>query len=173
MKSVVDLGDISRAIRNYAAKTRYKVFGISLLELDEDDAYKLYEAIVFDRKHLWRLQWSGDVTTQKLKDHINTKNNSTDQLYGIHHETHGLMGCIEARDKGPGIKELGYWIGKEYSGKGYVKIAIDTLMSLMNKDTKVIAHIKKDNIPSRKILDYAGFKVVKEDEQWYYFERVI
>ena len=62
-----------------------------------------------------------------------------------------------------GEREVGYWIGKEFWGKG---IATKALAEFLNqvKIRPIIAHVAKHNIASRRVLEKCGFTFIKEDK---------
>ncbi|MCI0609246.1 MAG: GNAT family N-acetyltransferase [Anaerolineae bacterium] len=57
-----------------------------------------------------------------------------------------------------GEREVGYWIGKEFWGKG---IATKALSEFLNhvKIRPLYAHVAKHNIGSRRVLEKCGFKM--------------
>jgi RimJ/RimL family protein N-acetyltransferase len=61
-----------------------------------------------------------------------------------------------------GEREVGYWLGKEYWGKGIATRALVEL--LKDVDTRPLyAHVAKHNIASRRVLEKCGFTVSGED----------
>lgn len=58
--------------------------------------------------------------------------------------------------------EVGYWLGKEYWGKG---IATQALTEYVKSVTTrpLYAHVAQHNIGSRRVLEKCGFKVIGED----------
>ena len=62
-----------------------------------------------------------------------------------------------------GEREVGYWVGKEYWGKG---IATKALTEFLNqvKTRPLVAHVAKHNIASRRVLEKCGFTMIKEDK---------
>jgi RimJ/RimL family protein N-acetyltransferase len=61
-----------------------------------------------------------------------------------------------------GEREVGYWLGKEYWGKG---IATQALAEFLNSivTRPLYAHVAKHNIASRRVLEKCGFAVSGED----------
>ena len=61
--------------------------------------------------------------------------------------------------KQDGKWEVGYWIGREFWGKG---IATNALKEFLRSVTPrpLYAHVAKHNIGSRRVLEKCGFKVV-------------
>ncbi|HKY55539.1 MAG TPA: GNAT family N-acetyltransferase, partial [Anaerolineales bacterium] len=61
-----------------------------------------------------------------------------------------------------GEREVGYWVGKEFWGKG---VATEALREFLNevKTRPLVAHVAKHNVASRRVLEKCGFTVTKED----------
>ena len=64
-----------------------------------------------------------------------------------------------------GEREVGYWVGKEYWGKG---VATKALAEFLNqvKTRPLVAHVAKHNIASRRVLEKCGFILIKEDKYY-------
>ena len=61
-----------------------------------------------------------------------------------------------------GEREVGYWLGREYWGKG---IATQALMEFLKEipTRPLYAHVAKHNIGSKRVLEKCGFTVAGED----------
>jgi RimJ/RimL family protein N-acetyltransferase len=61
-----------------------------------------------------------------------------------------------------GEREIGYWIGREFWGKG---IASESLKQFLGQEVRrpLFAHVAKHNIASRRVLEKCGFEVIRED----------
>ena len=59
----------------------------------------------------------------------------------------------------PGEREVTYWIGRSYWGKG---IATDALNAFLTVDPSrpLYARVASDNVASRRVLEKCGFRVV-------------
>jgi RimJ/RimL family protein N-acetyltransferase len=57
-----------------------------------------------------------------------------------------------------GKQEVGYWIGKEYWGKGIATSALSEFLRFL-KVRPLYAHVAKHNIGSLKVLEKSGFKI--------------
>jgi RimJ/RimL family protein N-acetyltransferase len=70
----------------------------------------------------------------------------------------GSIGSWEQDDK----REIGYWLGREFWGKG---IATQALAQYLKVETirPLFAHVAKHNVASRRVLEKCGFTVVGED----------
>ena len=71
----------------------------------------------------------------------------------------GNMVSFEMSDK----REVGYWIGKEYWGKGIATKALAAFLDHV-KTRPLYAHVAKHNIGSRRVLEKCGFTIVGEDK---------
>ena len=62
-----------------------------------------------------------------------------------------------------GEREVGYWVGKEFWGKGIATKALAEFLSQV-KTRPLVAHVAKHNIASRRVLEKCGFTFDKEDK---------
>ena len=60
-------------------------------------------------------------------------------------------------------REVGFWIGKEYWGKGIATRALAAFLDHV-KTRPLYAHVAKHNIGSRRVLEKCGFTIVGEDK---------
>jgi len=63
-----------------------------------------------------------------------------------------------------GNQEVGYWLGREYWGKGIATAALTELLALI-KIHPLYAHVAKQNRASKRVLEKCGFVVVEEMEE--------
>jgi RimJ/RimL family protein N-acetyltransferase len=61
-----------------------------------------------------------------------------------------------------GEREVGYWLGKEYWGKGIASRALEEFLKQI-ETRPLYAHVAKHNIASRRVLEKCGFTVSAED----------
>jgi len=62
-------------------------------------------------------------------------------------------------------REVGYWLGREYWGKGIATQALS--LFLMGVTVRPLyAHVAKHNIASRRVLEKCGFVISGEDEDF-------
>lgn len=73
-------------------------------------------------------------------------------------EIAGNIVCFEQL----GEREVGYWLGKEYWGKGIASEALTQFLHFIER-RPLYAHVVKHNIASRRVLEKCGFKVVAQD----------
>ncbi len=59
-------------------------------------------------------------------------------------------------------REVGYWLGQEYWGRG---VATEALRQLLQEipERPLYAHVAKGNIASRRVLEKCGFHIHGED----------
>lgn len=62
-----------------------------------------------------------------------------------------------------GKREVGYWIGKEYWGKGIATKALAEFLGIV-KIRPLYAHVVKHNIGSQRVLQKCGFVISGEDK---------
>ena len=60
-----------------------------------------------------------------------------------------------------GEREVGYWIGKEYWGKGIASRALSVFLNYV-KTRPLCAHVARHNITSFRVLEKGGFKISGE-----------
>src|SRR5688500_17779888 len=65
--------------------------------------------------------------------------------------------------------EVGYWIGKEYWGKGIATQALLLFLGFV-KTRPLYAHVARHNIGSRRVLEKCGFKVILEESEEFILE---
>ncbi|MCC6297949.1 MAG: GNAT family N-acetyltransferase [Anaerolineales bacterium] len=61
-----------------------------------------------------------------------------------------------------GHREVGYWIGKEFWGKGIATRALGEYVKIVTA-RPLFAHVAKHNIGSKRVLEKCGFVVIGED----------
>ena len=61
-----------------------------------------------------------------------------------------------------GVREVGYWIGREYWGKGVASRALSAFLGHV-RVRPLYAHVAKHNVASRRVLEKCGFTIVGED----------
>ena len=61
-----------------------------------------------------------------------------------------------------GRREVTYWIGRAYWGKGIATRALKAFLAQVDTRRPIYARVAKDNLGSRRILEKCGFKVIGE-----------
>ena len=145
---------------------------IELKKLSLNDAYILYSLIDDSRQYLQNLVWSKSATLESTQKFLKEKINSEDEVFGIFFNNI-LTGILEVRKK-ENLLELGYWLGNKYRCLGIMKFSVKKLVDQKIKDNGIIAHIRKNNFSSHKILLFAGFEYdyseIIENEEWIYLK---
>lgn len=72
----------------------------------------------------------------------------------------GQILCFEVN----GEKEVGYWLGRRFWGKGIATDALKQFLALITV-RPLYAHIAKQNLASRRVLEKCGFMIIGE-EKW-------
>jgi RimJ/RimL family protein N-acetyltransferase len=62
-----------------------------------------------------------------------------------------------------GVRLVGYWIGKEYWGKGVATRALSAFLHVVT-DRPLYAHVVKHNIGSIRVLEKCGFSMEQKVE---------
>ena len=62
-----------------------------------------------------------------------------------------------------GEREVGYWLGKEFWGKGIATRALSQFLEVVMA-RPLWAHVAGHNIASRRVLEKCGFELAKEDK---------
>jgi RimJ/RimL family protein N-acetyltransferase len=61
-----------------------------------------------------------------------------------------------------GEREVGYWLGREYWGKGIATAALQHFLE-QEPARPLYAHVARHNIASRRVLEKCGFRLLRED----------
>jgi RimJ/RimL family protein N-acetyltransferase len=73
-------------------------------------------------------------------------------------EVAGNIVCFEQL----GDRDVGYWLGKEYWGKGIATRALEEFLRQI-ETRPLYAHVAKHNIGSRRVLEKCGFTISGEE----------
>jgi RimJ/RimL family protein N-acetyltransferase len=57
----------------------------------------------------------------------------------------------------PGKREVGYWIGREYWGRGIATKAVLAFLEV-DRERPLLAHVAKHNVGSIRVLEKCGFR---------------
>lgn len=76
----------------------------------------------------------------------------------FHGDVAGNIVCFEQL----GEREVGYWLGKQFWGKGIATQALKEFLKEI-ETRPLYAHVAKHNIASRRVLEKCGFVVAAED----------
>lgn len=144
---------------------------ILLRQLMPEDAEPLFECIDQNRKHLSQY---GDETSVKyptLESVSLSITNNPDPAklrFGIWCG-HKLIGCANltpAKHLNSKSGQLGYWIGKEYEGRGIATSVAQALVGYAETCLHwrlIVGYVHKDNDGSKKVLYRAGLRFLCEE----------
>lgn len=62
----------------------------------------------------------------------------------------------------PGEREITYWIGRSYWGKGIATCALKAFLAV-DPSRPLHARVASDNVASRRVLEKCGFRVIATD----------
>ena len=141
-------------------------FGITLREFGQESIGEIFSLIDRNRDHLSQF---GDDTARKYKTPKSVERSITHQKnparlrFGIWNRENELVGSINLTpDKdNPKRGEIGYYLGGEFVGKGYMRKSLLTLCDYaLNKlgYEELYGEVSKDNLRSANVLVKAGFK---------------
>ena len=117
----------------------------------------------------WEPKWSTNFLTRETfanfidKVEITLKNKSAYNFFIFHKEKNNLMGGISLTNFKPeGYKSItiGYWMGKEYAGKGYMSDSLKIICNFCFDDlgfNRIEAACLPNNLASKKVLLSSGF----------------
>jgi RimJ/RimL family protein N-acetyltransferase len=71
-----------------------------------------------------------------------------------------------------GRREIGYWLGKVYWGKGIASQALSVFLDDINI-RPLYAHVARHNLASLCVLEKNGFKIVDQDESLVSFQEKV
>lgn len=138
--------------------------GIRLKQFTASDSQAIFQLIDRNRSHLSQF---GDTTAEKYKtiesveESISNPKNPERLRFGIW-DNGILVGSINLTpDNDDETKgEIGYYLGSEFTGKGYMIKTVTTLTEFAFKNLRykeIYGKVHKDNIGSQKVLLKSGF----------------
>jgi RimJ/RimL family protein N-acetyltransferase len=65
----------------------------------------------------------------------------------------------------PGEREVTYWIGRSYWGKGIATCALDAFLAV-DPSRLTHARVAQDNVASRRVLEKCGFRVIATERSF-------
>lgn len=136
--------------------------GIVLRQFVPSDARPLFELIDCNRSHLSQHL---DETSAKYPDYESVLQNIVEPpqperlRFGVW-DKEELVGALSLHPMSRGT-ELGYWIGSQYTGRGYATAAARAACAYAIQELKVtplVAFTHKDNLVSQNVLRRCGFE---------------
>jgi RimJ/RimL family protein N-acetyltransferase len=61
---------------------------------------------------------------------------------------------------GPGEREVTFWIGRSYWGKGIATCALEAFLKTVDPSRPIHGRVAYDNVGSRRVLEKCGFRVI-------------
>lgn len=142
-------------------------WALDIEKLEEKIGYK-YDAEELDD------EFKSIILSQSAKCLLDEKNIIWNSFFWICLKSNNkVIGSIDFKhppvDK---ITEIGYGLDKKYEGHGYMSESVKALVSIAQNEglKKLIADTLKTNIKSQNVLLRNGFKLVKEDDEYFYYE---
>src|SRR4051812_6010418 len=139
---------------------------LRLVELTPDDAQAYYDLVDRNRTHL--IQRGdyldlGKATPESLAAELSDPQ-SRNIRFGVWLDDH-LIGRVDLNPHSPGNVVLGYWLGREYTGKGYATVACRALIDygkIALGARTAWAGVTKGNTKSEAVLARLGFQAVSD-----------
>ncbi len=119
------------------------------------DAEELYAVIDANREHLTNLVWAASATRLSTEKFLASVP-ATEKLKVILLDGR-IVGMITLRKESYRTWSIGYWLAHDVRRKGIMTEAVKQMLVNVPKKDFVEAHIRKENIASRKVLAANGF----------------
>jgi ribosomal-protein-serine acetyltransferase len=140
---------------------------LSLRPLTPDDTDTVYAMIDRNRDEFSRwFTWSRTATRESIQEGLRIARRrmetGTEWHYGIFDSAGrfvGRIGLSEINNRAR-TAELGYWLGREFAGQGYMTEAGEALLALAMSGAvspRISAYADVDNAASQRILQKLGF----------------
>ncbi|WP_237885435.1 GNAT family N-acetyltransferase [Pseudomonas sp. PGPR40] len=82
------------------------------------------------------------------------------RLLIVDDEAHTIIGCIGLKPRRRNRYLVGYWANTEYSGKGYMRAALEALINSMPGFTFYLTTASA-NVASQRLAEAAGFGLIR------------
>ncbi len=143
-----------------------EILDVRLIELTPDDAGAYYDLISRNRDHLTQY---GDYAPMKQAT-LESITRSLNDPPGAHRRfgiwlRDTLVGRVDVSPRLPGHFVIGYWLGSEYTGKGYATLACKALIQYARDHlgaTDIFAGVTKGNAASEAVLGRLGFRPIAD-----------
>lgn len=139
---------------------------LRLVALSPDDADAYYELVDRNRTHLTQYgDWTelAEATRESVVSSLTNPEDRATQFCIWLDER--LIGRTDLNRRTPGKFVLGYWIGSEFTGKGYATAACRALIDYGKAElgaTNIYAGVTKGNVKSEAVLGRLGFQFVED-----------
>lgn len=159
-----------------AVEAETKIPGLILRDLEPDDAPAFADLVSRNREHL--MAGNGSVPPEKVEDVVAWMCPRWDRNFGlalwlddvlighitVSHLTHDGGDAEALRAQSPDGWGIGYWLGAEYTGRGYATEGCRTLMDHVRSEfraTDFYSGTLVTNEKSQAVLRRLGFEVYK------------
>ncbi len=136
---------------------------ISLRKFSADDAARVAELVGDEAVSNWTSKIPYPYSKQDALDWIGqTDLDASRRVFAV--ELNGqLVACVSYWPLIKGGFEVGYWVGKDYWGKGICSKALELLLSTESFPSTfdVYARIMEGNIRSQRVLEKCGFSFLE------------
>jgi ribosomal-protein-serine acetyltransferase len=140
--------------------------GVELRELTSRAAVAIFDLVARNRAHLTRFGDYEDLTASTLEDlEVDLSDSPDGSLRMGIWRGNEMMGRVDLNRVAPRTFVLGYWIGAEYTGNGYVTEACRALMDHSRRAldaTEFWAGVRHVNHASAGVVRRLGFSVFEE-----------
>jgi RimJ/RimL family protein N-acetyltransferase len=139
---------------------------LQLVALTPDDAKDYYDLVDRNRRHLTQHgDWTdhGEATPESVRESLHTAD-GRDARFGIRLDGQ-LIGRADLNARTFGNFVLGYWLGSQYTGRGYATAACKALIAYGKAElsaTTIYAGVTKGNAKSEAVLARLGFQTVED-----------
>jgi len=116
--------------------------------------------MVMSLPHPYTNEHAQNWLAQQESDNDNANKNKDLYLFAIKDNDIGLIGMITLNRVNSGIFELGYWIGRDFWGKGFASEAAKAVLQWAESQLRVkavSAGYFDDNPASARVLEKSGF----------------
>jgi ribosomal-protein-serine acetyltransferase len=139
---------------------------LRLVAISPDDADAYCALVDLSRRHLTQHgDWTdlGEATRESVAASLHTPDRPTTQ-FGVWLDGQ-LIGRADLNPRTPGNFVLGYWLGSQFTGRGYATAACRALIAYGKAElgaTTIYAGVTKGNSKSEAVLHRLGFQAVAD-----------
>ncbi len=157
---------MTRRIPSLRTTIATDISNLRLVAITPEDADALYDLVDRSRMHLTQHgDWTdlGEATQESVAASLHTSDGPTTQ-FGIWLDGK-LIGRADLNPRTPGNFVLGYWLGSQFTGKGYATAACKALIVYGKAElvaTTIWAGVTKGNAKSEAVLRRLGFQAVAD-----------
>lgn len=135
---------------------------IELRSFEITDSFRVAELVGDESVSKWTSNIPFPYTEQNAKDWIDeTSRDNSKHPFAVEVEGQ-LVACVSYWPYENGV-EIGYWVGKEFWGKGICTGALHMMLShaAFPRSIPVFAKVMEKNIGSQRVLEKCGFKFLR------------